>query len=98
MGKELSELRWARVRSGMTLDELAQAAGISNSYLSLLERGHRRMSDQMERRLWDALGMTKPRVGRDRRLPGARGIPVRRSVTSRLREAYSSRPILDLAR
>lgn len=52
----LSRLRMARLRTGMSLRELAREVGISDSYLSLIETGHRPLTPHVRARLVDVLG------------------------------------------
>lgn len=58
-----SPLRMARVVAGLTLEEVAEPAGISASYLSLLERGLRPLSDDVSQRLRGVLGDIDGRHG-----------------------------------
>jgi transcriptional regulator with XRE-family HTH domain len=64
-----SRLRQLRRRSGLTQAELAERTGISQSVLSLYERGHRRPSAEVFLHLVDSLGFRLDFVAR---LPAAR--------------------------
>ena len=50
----IKELRQAR---GMTQDELANMAGITRPYLSQIERGDRRITNDLETKIAEALGV-----------------------------------------
>lgn len=59
MAKHTNYLRKWREHAGMSQDELAEQAGTTKSVISLLENGHRRMSDKWLRLLAPILG-TQP--------------------------------------
>lgn len=42
-------LRWKRERASLGLRALARRSGVSAAYLSDIERGHRRVTDRVER-------------------------------------------------
>jgi len=50
----IKELRQTR---GMTQDELANMAGITRPYLSQIERGDRRITNDLETKIAEALGV-----------------------------------------
>lgn len=50
-------LRTIRERSGMTQTDLAEAADVDRSHLSLIESGRRNASPPTAKRLADALGV-----------------------------------------
>lgn len=47
MSKEGKELRERRVAAGLTIREVAEAANITEGYLSYLERGKRKLNPQV---------------------------------------------------
>jgi transcriptional regulator with XRE-family HTH domain len=53
---QVSELRLCRLRTGLSLEALARAAGISPAFLSQIERGHRTPSLPVALRLAEGLG------------------------------------------
>lgn len=59
MGKHTNYLRKWREHAGMNQEELAHRAGTDKSVISLLENGHRRLSDKWLRLLAPILG-TQP--------------------------------------
>lgn len=56
LGEKLKELR---EREGLTLGELAKRMGATSSYLGRLERGERKASANILRRLAEPLGCTE---------------------------------------
>lgn len=67
-------LRAIRERSGLSLTELARAAGISQPHLSNLEHGHRQASPATVRRLADALRVPMPALLAEAESPGPRHV------------------------
>src|SRR3954447_25413448 len=55
-------LKFLRVQSGMTLEQLATDSGLTKSYLSKLERGLSSPSIGAALKIADALGMTLDRL------------------------------------
>lgn len=55
-GNVITHLKYLRKRTGLTLENLSQIAGISVSYLSRLESGARRLNTDLIKRLSKAFG------------------------------------------
>lgn len=55
-GSVITHLKYLRKRTGLTLENLSQVAGISVSYLSRLESGARRLNTDLIKRLSKAFG------------------------------------------
>jgi transcriptional regulator with XRE-family HTH domain len=51
------ELKIARIRKEMTVQQVADAAGISKSYYSMIENGHRKPSGKVAPRIAAVLGV-----------------------------------------
>lgn len=66
-----TELQQLRVSMGIRQDELATQAGMSKAYLSLMESGQRRISDEWAERLRAAAGVVQDRQSRRRRMATA---------------------------
>lgn len=77
-----TRIRERRLAMGMRQADLAQAAGISGSYLNLIEHNRRRIGDDLVARLAAPLGVD----------PGALGEGVEVDLVATLREAAALRP------
>lgn len=55
----LSDLRSLRTERGLTLREVAERVGTSESYVSMIERGVRKPSPEMATLIGKALGLTE---------------------------------------
>lgn len=57
-GSEMNKLKKLRLLKEMSQAELAQALGISQSYLSLIEADKRKINDKMNEKLKEVFGVS----------------------------------------
>jgi transcriptional regulator with XRE-family HTH domain len=58
----ISQIKILRLLTGITQSELSEKLGISQSYLSLLERGQREITPELSRRIENVLGLSNKKI------------------------------------
>ena len=52
-------IRLARIRQGMNQEDLAKAVGVSTMQISYIEAGKRKLSPEVENKIYNILGLSK---------------------------------------